>query len=327
MRCKFVVILFFLILSSQKVFVTAAKPDYTENIRLDLDIDPSLNCSAMVSFSFNGLSRPLNFVDFQSKPSFLGLGINVQFHAGGGSTIATIGLNGSKVSTDQGRNIADTMIHKLEQAFAIPTLQYNSYSSDLSGSIDFEYITGFPAVELRDIFLDSLPSQGFKQILTSMLSNNSNYNIIIGLGKEGGWSIFRFAFVDGTKKLVPDQEQIISLKEFTGYSGSIVSAPESSSSTINIGVFNQISNDYELIVNPISPTTTQQGHQEQMPQYWFYYDVTGSSFEDLSISLKIVYSRIRIIILIVLAQIITIVVSIIIINRHKKSTLKMRQLI
>jgi len=325
MHYKFVVILFFLILSSQKVFMTAAEPDYTENIWLELDIDPSMNYRASVWFFFTGLSRPLNFVDFQSEPSFLGLSISVQFYEGG-TTTATIEVNGSIVSTNQGRNIADSMIRKLEQAFAMPTLQYNNYLGDWSGRLDFEYITVFPPVELRDIFLDGLPSEGFKQILASIMSNLSNnnyFNMDIGLGKEGGWSV-RFTCVDGTKKLVPDKEQIISLKEITGYSGSIVFALESSSSTMLIRVFNQISNEYELTVNPISPTPIRQEYYET--EYQSYYDIKGS-IEDLSISLKITYSRIRIILLIILAQIITIVVSIILINRHKKIVLKIRQLI
>jgi hypothetical protein len=317
---KFAVILFIFLLNTPKLFLTTAKPDYTENIRIDLDIDPSLNCSALVWFSFNGLSRPLNFIDFQSELSFISLGINVQFQADRSSTITTIELNWTKVSKEKGRNIADTMIYKLEHAFGIHMLLFNDYSSDLTGRMDFEYTTGFPLIELRDIFLESLPSQGFKQILTSMLSNNSNYNMQISLGKEGGWYV-KFNHIDGTKKLVPDKVQIISLKEITGYSGNIVSAPESSSSTINIGVYSQISNDYDMIINPISPTSTHQGYQENMPQYWNYYDITGKTIEDLSIFLTITYSRIRIILLIVLAQITTLIVSMIIIKRHKSQLL------
>jgi hypothetical protein len=106
------------------------------------------------------------------------------------------------------------------------------------------------------------------------------------------------------------------LKEITGYSGSIVSA-STVSSTLNIEVSNQISRDYELVVNPVSPTQMQGVYQEQMPQYASYYDVTGSSVEDLSISLKVVSSSIVAAVLIVLAQITMIIISIIIIKRHK----------
>jgi hypothetical protein len=317
MRCKFVVILFILILNTQKVFVTVAEPDYTEGIQLYLEIDPSMNCSAIVWFYFNGLSRPLNLVDFQGEPSFSGLSIYVEFYAGGGSTTAAILLNGSKVSKDQGRTIADMMVRKLEQAFVILMLQYYEYSTDLSGVLDFEYITTLPAVELKDIFLESLPSTGFKQILTSMLSNHNNYNMKIYLGKEGGWSV-RLICGGGAKKLVPDQEQIISLKEISGYSGNIVSAPASSSSTIYVGVLNQINNEYELIVNPVSPTQLRGVYEDQMPQYQAQYDITGSSIEDFSINLKIVFSRIRITFLIILAMITTAIVLIIIIIRYKK---------
>jgi len=317
MRCKFLVILFILILNTQKVFVTVAESDYTEGIQLFLEIDPSMNCSAIVWFSFSGLSRPLNLVDFQGEPSFSGLSIYVQFYAGGGSTTAAISLNGSKVNEDQGRTIADMMVHKLEQAFVIPMLQYYEYSGDWSGELDFEYITTLPAVELKDIFLESLPSTGFKQILTSMLSNYDNYNMEINLRKEGGWSV-RFVCGGGAKKLVPDQEQIISLKEITGYSGNIVSAPASSSSTIYVGVLNHINNEYELIVNPVSPTQMTGGYQDGMPQYQSYCDIKGSSIEDFSINLKIVFSRIRITFLMILAMITTAIVLIIIIIRYKK---------
>jgi hypothetical protein len=314
MRCKLVVILFILILSTQKAFFTAAESDYAENIQFLLFIELSMNCRTSVFFFFTDLSRPLNFIDFQSKPSFLGLGITAQFFTGGGSTSVTIGLNESKVGTTQGRFIADAMTHNLEQSFGIPILQYDRYYTEL-GELDFDYKTNFAVIELRDIFMESLPSQGFKQILSSMLLNIKNYTMSIFLGKDGGWSV-RFFCGDGTKKLVPDQEQTISLKEITGYSGRIVSAPSSSSSILNIQVFNQISKEYELIINSISPTPTQQGYLEE--QYYYKYDVTGSSIEGFSINLKIVFSRIVTIILIVVAQIAAIIISIVIIRKYKK---------
>jgi len=316
-RFTFVVILFIFLLSNQKVFLAAADSYYAESIQLMLDIDPSMNCRATVMFSFSGLSRPLNLYDFQNEPSFIGLGINAQYFTEIESTSVTVELNESKVNANQGRLIADTMIHKLEQSFEIPTLLYTESTTYSPGVLYYSYETEFPAIELRNIFLESLPSQGFTQVLASMLVNNNNYTMTISLGKEGGWSIQ--LWLNGeTEKLVPDQEQIISLKEITGYSGKIASAPASSSSTLRIDISNQISREYEVVVNPVSPTQIRQGHREQMPQYWLDYDVTGSSVEDFSISLKIVFSRIVPIVLIVIAQITTIIISIIIINRHKK---------
>jgi len=317
MRFKFVVILFIFLLSTQKIFLTAAEPDYAENIELYLHIDPSMSCSVTVIFSFSGLIRPLNLNDFQSEPSFLGLGINAQYFTGGGSTSVTIDLNESKVSRDQGRFIADIMTYKLEEAFGIPTLLYGEPTTYSPGVLYYTYETAFPAIELRNIFLENLPSQGFAQVLTSMLSNSHNYSMLINLGNEGGWSVELWCY-GGTEKLVLDREQIISLKEITGYSGSIVSAPTASSSTLRIYISTQIGRDYELIVNPVSPAQIQQGQQEQMPQYWFYYDATGSSVEDLSINLKIVSSGIITTVLIILAQITTALILIIIIKRYKK---------
>jgi hypothetical protein len=181
----------------------------------------------------------------------------------------------------------------------------------------YTYEKNYTSIELRDIFLDSLPSQGFRQVLASMLPKGQNYILDIGLGKEGGWSI-ELRFIGGTQKLVPDQEQIVSLKEITGYSGSIVSASSAFSSTLRIIVLNQISREYELVVNPVSPTQMIGGYSDQNPQYQSYYDVAGSSVEDLSISLKVVSSSIVATALIILAMIVTAIISIIIIKRYKK---------
>jgi hypothetical protein len=320
MRCKFVVILFILILSTQKVFLTAAESDYAESIQLWLDIDPSMNCSVTAIFSFSDLSYPLNFIDFQSEPSFLGLQINAVYYTGEESTEVMIDLNGSKVSRDRGRFIADMMIIELEKDFGIPPLSYSVPTVFSPGVLTFAYarvLTNSATIELRNIFLDSLPSQGFKQILTSMLINSlyNNYDMHINLGKEGSWSL-RLVLSKETGKLVPDQEQIISLKEITGYSGRIVSA-STVSSTLNIGIYSQIGKDYNLIVNSVSPTQMIGGYREQNPQYEYTYDVTGSSVKDFSISLKVVSSGIVSAVLIVLAQITTLIISIIIIKRHK----------
>lgn len=318
MYCKFQVILFLiLLLSTQKAFMANAEHDYSESIQLWVEIDSSMNYRVTVIFSFSGLSRPLNLYDFQGESSFLNLGINVQYFVDGGSTRVTIGLNESKVSTNQGRFIADIMTHKLEQSFGIPPLSYAGPTSFSPGYLEYTYEKNYTSIELRDVFLDSLPSQGFRQVLASMLPKGQNCILDVGLGKEGGWSV-ELRFIGGTQKLVPDQEQTVSLKEITGYSGSIVSASTASASTLRIDVLSQVSRDYELVVNPVSPTQMIVGRQEEMPQYQSYYDVTGSSTEDLSISLKIVFSRIVTIILIVLALIAAIIISIVIIKKYKK---------
>jgi hypothetical protein len=137
----------------------------------------------------------------------------------------------------------------------------------------------------------------------------------INLGKEGGWSL-RLVLSEETGKLVPDQEQVISLKEITGYSGRIVSA-STVSSTLYLAIYSQIGKDYNLIVNTVSPTQMIGRYSDENPKYQYFYDVTGSSVEDFSISLKIVSSGIVSAVLIVLAQITTLLISIIIIKRHK----------
>jgi hypothetical protein len=207
MRCKFVVILFILIFSTQKVFLTAAESDYAENIQLWLDIDHSMNCGVSVIFSFDGLGRPLNFYDFQSEPSFLDLQINAVYFPGEESTHVTIELNESKVSTDQGRFIADMMTYELEINFRIPSLMHSTpaYYSPTQGVLDFNYESNFTSIEFRDIFLEGLPSQGFTQILASILPKSQNYSMHIDLGKEGGWFV-RLWFGGENIKLVPDQE-------------------------------------------------------------------------------------------------------------------------
>jgi len=316
MRCKFVVILFILILSTQTVFLTAAESDYAENIRIILEIDPSMNCSTIVWFSFSGLNRPLNLNVFQNEPSFIGLGITALYFTGIESTSVEIDLNGSKVSRDRGSFIADMMIIELEKDFGIPPLLHSLPTGFSPGVLSFAYEKNSTSIELRNIFLDSLPFQGFKQILASMLLKNNNYQLSIGLGKEGSWFVSFFCN-EGTGKLVRDQEQIFSLKEITDYSGSIVSAPASSSSTLNIGINSQFGKDYTLIVNPVYPTQMIGGYSDGNPQYQYFFDVTGSSVEDFSISLKVVSSGIVAAVLIVLAQITTLLISIIIIKRHK----------
>jgi hypothetical protein len=317
LRGKFVIILFVLIFS-QKVFVATAKSDYTESIQLWIDVSPSMNCEATVMFSFSGLSRPLNFVDFQSEPSFLGLQISTTYIKGLESTSVFIDLNGSKVSTDKGRFIADTMTYELERDLRMLLLMPSipAYYSPSPGELEFRYESNFSSVEFRDIFLESLPSQGFAQILALMLSKNQNCSMHVGLGKEGGWSV-RFYCDGGTEKLVPNEEQTISLKEITGYSGNIVSASASSSSTLSIMVLSQIGREYDLTISSVSPTQMQGVYQEGMPQYQSYYEAKGISVEDLSVSLKIVLSSILLTALIVAAQITIVVVSIIVIKRHK----------
>ena len=319
MRCKFVVILFILILSTQKVFLTATESDYAESIQIFLEIDPSMNCVASGWFSFSGLSRPFNLYDFQNEPSFVGLGIELyQNVTGFVSTSVSIYLNESKVSRDRGSFIADMMTIELEKDFGIPPLSYSVPNDYWPGVLTFAYarvLTNSTFIELRNIFLDSLPFQGFKQILTSMLINSHNYDMHIDLGKEGSWSL-RLLFGEEIGKLVPDQEQIFSLKEITGYSGRIVSA-STISSTIYISIYSQFGKNYNLIVNPVYPTQMIGGYSDGNPHYQYFFDVTGSSVEDFSISLKIVSSGIISAVLIVLAQITTLIVSIIIIKRHK----------
>ena len=317
MCCKFQVILFLiLLLSTQKAFIANAEHDYSESIQLWVEIDSSMNYRVIVIFSFSGLSRPLNLYDFQSEPSFLNLGINVQYFVDGGSTRVTIGLNESKVSTNQGRFIADMMTRKLEQAFGIPTLSYAEPNVFSPGYLYYTYEKNYTSIEFRDIFLDSLPSQGFRQVLASMLPKGQNYTLDIGLGKEGDW-FDKLWFGGENIKLVPDQEQTISLKEITGYSGRIGSA-STVSSTLYISINSQLGKDYSLIVNPVSPTQMLGGYRDQNPQYDYSYDVTGSSVEDFSISLKVVSSSIVATALIILAMIVTAIISIIIIKRYKK---------
>jgi hypothetical protein len=296
---------------SQKVFVATAKPDYAETIQLRLEISPSMNCEVTVMFSFSGLSRPINLVDFQSEPSFLGLQISATYFKGLESTSVIIGLNGSKVSTGQGRFIADMMAYELDRDFVIPDLMLTTTAYG-----EYSYISNYASTELRNAFLESLPSQGFAQILALMLSKNQNCSMHIGLGKEGGWSV-RFYCDGGTKKLNPDQEQTISLKQITGYSDTIKPAPTSSSSTLRIEVRNRINREYDLTIYPISPTQMQERYQEDTPQYQSQYNLQGNSVEDLSIYLKITLILPTTTILIVATMIIIAAATIIIIKRHK----------
>lgn len=319
MSYKFVVILFIFLLNTPKLFLTAAKPDYEENIQLELNIDALMNCHVMVTFSFNGLSRPLNFYYFQREPSFLGLSINTRYFAGEEFTSVSIDLDG-KVSGNRGKFMADMMVYELEGAFGISRLSYGVPSSPLvTGVLNFAYETNFPATELRNIFLDSLPSQGFARVLTSMLLNSQNYSMLINLGNEGGWSV-KWMCDSGTEKLVLYQEQFISLKEITRYSGSIASASISSFSALRTYIIAQIGSEYDLETTVVSPVQMLETREVNgmLTEYSNFFDVTGSSVEDLSIILKIVSSGIVATILIVLAQITTVIISIILIKRYKR---------
>ena len=318
MPLKSTIIMIVLFLCAQKVFLAVAEPDYTESITLLLDIDSSLDCSATVWFTFRDLGRPLNLFYFQSEPSFLGLGITVQFSSGIKSTDVTIDLNESLVSENQGMAIAYRMVNELESDFGLPPLSFAAPNSGEVGVLYFNFLANSSATELRDIFVDSLPSQGFGEVLAPMLSGNYIYTMLIGLEKEGGWSLQVFCG-DGTTKLVLDQEQAFSLNGIAGHSGRIVSATESSSSTIYIMVNNEVRNQYDLVVTPIVPSQLMGGYtQDGMTQYEAVYDATGNSLEDFSVSLKIAFSSITTTVLMVLAMAITATVSIIIIIRHRR---------
>jgi len=304
------------------VFLTTAEPSYEESISLMIDVDPyEMSGDCTLIFSFNGLSRPPSLYDFRSEPSFLGLHVIAVYFPGGGSTLVYIDLNESKIDKTRGRFIADKIIYEFEESFGIFTLLYDESAFIMyeRGHLFFPYFMEFPAVDLRNIFLGSLPYQGFRQILTSMLLNSQNYSINVYLGREGGWS-FQVTFNGGTKEMVLDQEQIISLKEITGYSGSLISSPTSSSSIFRVSVSWYTLGDYDLLINEVSPSQMQKSQNiyGQRKEYVFSYDVTGSSIQDFSISLKIVKESILAIVIILL-QITTVLISIIIIKRHKKS--------
>ncbi|MBS7657395.1 hypothetical protein KEJ33_05680 [Candidatus Bathyarchaeota archaeon] len=73
-----------------------------------------------------------------------------------------------------------------------------------------------------------MPSQGFRQLMTSSMIDNYNHSLYVSLSREGGWLV-QVWFSMGITELVLEHEKIISLKEITGYSGSIVSMPTASS--------------------------------------------------------------------------------------------------
>ncbi|MEM2129265.1 MAG: hypothetical protein QXZ70_01565 [Candidatus Bathyarchaeia archaeon] len=167
--------------------MATAELDFTEDIQLRVNIDLHMNCSVWVTFSFSGLDRPLNFINFQSEPSFVSLEINALFVTGQESTYVRISLNESKVSSDQGKLIAKRIAYKLANDFLIPILVPSTpaYYSPTLGVLEFLYESNYTSIELRNIFLESLPSQGFSKVLDSLLSKNPNYNIHIILWERG----------------------------------------------------------------------------------------------------------------------------------------------
>jgi hypothetical protein len=320
MRLKFLVVLFIFLLSTQKGFLTTAQYNYSETVSLNIDVDQSkMSYNVfLLDFSFDGLSRPYNLYDFRSEPSFLSLSISAGYFTNGrGYANVSIFLNSSEIDEAQGRLVADMIRSELERSFEISPLLYSAPFGGSPGELEFDYSTGFPATELRNIFLASLPSEGFRQLLTPSLLDNHNYSMFVDLGRGGGWFLEVFFGDFVTQKMVIGQEQTISLKEITGYQGSITSAPAVPSLLVmGVGFHFLNGSDYELMLNAVSPK--QIVESQSAGGEYFSCDVAGGSIEDFSISLKIVsvlWSTIFSI-AIVLFQITAASVSIIIIFRH-----------
>jgi hypothetical protein len=324
MRLKFLVVIFIFLLSTQKVFLATAESEYSEEVGLNITVDQSKMSYAvfMFGFYFNELSRPFSLYDFRSEPSFLSLSISARYFTNGrGYANVSIFLNSSETDEAQGRLVADMIKSELEKSFEISPLSYSSPFGHSPGELEFDYSTGFPATEFREIFLDSLPPQGFRQLLTPSLLDSHNYTMLVGLGTGGGWLLDVQFLNIITQKMVNDQEQIISLKEITENQGSIVCAPTVPSLLAMEVVFHFMNgSDYELMLNAVSPKQMVGSRNDYSGGYAydFSYDVAGSSIEDFSISLKIVsvlWSTI-LSVAVVLGQITTALVSIIIIFRH-----------
>lgn len=320
---RILVILFFFLLNTPKLFPTTAEPDYRECIELMVDVYPSeMSCSAMLIFSFHDLSCPLDFEYLRSEPSFLGLSIAAHYSSGGGYARVSIILNDSKDVGNQGRFIADMLAYRLEKAFGIPTLYYTEFNGTFfsPGMLEFSYFTESPAIESRRVFLGSVPPQGCRQVLTSSLLDSHDHSVYLMMSGEGRSDIEVWLH-RVTREMIPGQEQTISLKEITGYLGSIDLSSIAFPSILRIHVTFNIFGDCKLTINKVLPANmpvlVNQETHGTITEYSFSYDVTGSSFEDLSISLTIVSSNL-ISVAIILGQITVVLCSIIIAARHKK---------
>jgi len=319
---KIIAFLIVFVLGTPPLFLTASEPDYREHIELMVNVYPQeMICKTIVGFSFNELNYPPILNDFTVEPGFLGLNIVVHYFSGSGSTLVSIFLNDSEIIRNQGRLIADMLAYRLERAFGIHPLSYTESNGTIysPGRIQFSYFTEFPAIVLRKIFLESLPLQGFRQILTSSQLDSCNHSIYVSMDEEGGLHI-EVRLLDLTTKMILGKEQTISLKEITGYLGSIDLSHTTFSSALRIRVTFNMFGDYKLFINKVLPAQMPENRETHgaIIEHEFHYDVTGSSFEDLSISLTIAQPLNLISVAIILTQITIIVCTIIIVKRHKR---------
>jgi hypothetical protein len=294
LKSPLVIIVFcFILLGSQYIALTniASYENYEESI--SLEIRP-YNGQVLLGFSFTNVSGPpLDISDFINEPSFISITVLGTYSPDDNRTVVIVALNTTTVNVSQGKLKADIMKVKFENFFDV-ILPYTGNSTTGSTVTYIYRIDESPSIQrFRDAFLASKPSQGFGKMITSTLIGNY-VSIFFNLKREGDslvwWVVATVNYPHYFEKNI-GQEYTIGLKGLTGYSGIIQSSPESSKSTLNIGI-SQVDADYKLISLETTPSqmTTSQGTYLGITSFDFEKTITGS-VDDLSLFFRIVSSN------------------------------------
>jgi len=255
------------------------EPQYRESIRVWVNFY-GMTCSVMFNFGFDGVEGPVPASEFLDEPSFTVITVSIGYRGDREVTSVSVMLNGSKITGKQGYRIARDLKRKIEKALNL-YLPYKETRGSLDTLYyDFEVEDCPPREEIANLLRNSLP-QGFGQVVIPLLTSR---NVTVDFWLWESWTTTIRYYPQGFN-INLDQEYTISLKEMTGYLGTIRSAREASYSTPNVGVF-YIPRDMRLQIIEAAPP--QMAITREQTEVNLYADVTGLSIDDLSIRFKMV---------------------------------------
>lgn len=207
-------------------------------------------------------------------------------------TLFVVGLNATVVSIPEGRLRADILKAQFENIFNMTIPYVANFTGD--DVVAYRYEADECRIQkLRELFLEHRPSQGFGKIVTPTLLENYEHINFWWRREFGnlGWKISLAVIYFNHIKVTLDQEYSISLRELAGYSQTIQASPESSNSTLAIGI-TQVDKEFKLTSIEITPPQmvkiSAPPSQPGVTVFWFEKTITGGSVDDLSIHFKIV---------------------------------------
>ena len=271
-------LLLLVLLGTQGLVSAMGEFQYRESIRVWVNFY-GMTCSVMFNLGFDGVEGPVPASEFLDEPSFMGMTVSIGYHGDGEVTSVSVMLNGSKITEEQGYRIARDLKRKIEKAFNLYLPYKETQGSFDTLYHDFEVEECPPRGEIANLLGNSL-TQGFGQVVIPLLTSR---NVTVDFWLLESWtSTIRYSHE--RFNIVLDQEYTISLKEMTGYSGTIRSSPEASHSTLRVNFLIPKGARLEIIeAAPPQMAITQEQTEANL-----YADVTGLSIDDLSIRFKMV---------------------------------------